>query len=128
MKKCPNFCWGYKMIGLARTTIDANGAIIFHEDSGKSKFYSMTTRVKKVATLDGACVVVNNGFSESDKDFKVAATFTKAQVAAFEYIYELSELITCSTKTGFFLGIISFYENKNGEITFTFIVKERLDE
>lgn len=109
------------MISITPTTSDTVNFIVIREDP-KSDFGNVTLRVSRSATLDGGCVIDNQGVSDSDRTFTIYATLNEQEASI---VYNIASLYTeaiMSCNQGLFIGVIS--EINMGKITF--LVKERI--
>ena len=114
------------MIGLSKQTSDAtNGAIILKQSSDRDQF-SASARISHSPTLDGACVLVNSGFSECDRKISVTAKVRKAKEDKIKTFFRNETLVTIAAKDGCYSGAIQRVKIKNGTLVLSLVIKEKL--
>ena len=94
------------MIALSANTFDASGNVVF-EEASNSVLRDGARRVARTKTLDGGCVIVDGGFTASDKTFIIGMEYDATKVAVVKHLHEEYTLIYVATDTGFYSGVIS---------------------
>ncbi len=71
-----------------------------------------TKRISRVATLDGGCVISNNGITDSDRTFKFTAKKVPEDVRLSLWVFFQNEtLVLLSCPEGVFSGHIGIGKN-----------------
>lgn len=111
------------MISISMTTSDQNGSVII--PNGDSDLTSFTSRVARQATLDGGCVIIHSGVSDSDRTFRISTVINESHKTAIDYINRNSSLIIISCSEGLFLGTISSLSFAGPKLSMTILIKSK---
>ena len=112
------------MISISMIVSDVDGSFILN-NTQKCDFGHRPSRISRVATLDGGAVIVNSGISHGDRTFSIESRVSKADMEAFGYIYETSAAVMVVISDGLFYGVISDFEDKNGLLKATILIKNK---
>ncbi|OGC00146.1 hypothetical protein A2V82_16555 [candidate division KSB1 bacterium RBG_16_48_16] len=83
--------------------------------------------MSRTATLDGGCIIEDNGLSHSDRTFRIiSSSLTKEDAALLGQMIEFYAVLYLSTPDGVFSGAIENLGYSNGTVTASFLVKEKL--
>ena len=118
------------MIGLNSITIDVQGDVVV-ETLSSSNLHNSTRRVSRTKTLDGGCVIVDGGFSDSDRTLEVVIKYSLAAYTIIKHLHKDETLIYISTDSNFYSGVISALNLNHDQletIKFTILTKEKLNE
>ena len=118
------------MIGLSSITVDTAGDVTL-DTLSDFNFTTSSRRVSRTKTLDGGCVIVDGGFSDSDKTLNITTQYSDTAYTIIKHLHEDKTLIYVSTDTNFYSGVISALSPKTDTIKiiqFTILVKEKLNE
>ena len=116
------------MIALSSILADTDGDVVF-DMTQKSKLDDSSRRVSRTKTLDGGCVIVDGGFSESDKTLTVSTKYIAGIFNKIKHLHEGETLIHISLNKVFYSGVISKLSLKRGtqeNIVITILIKEKL--
>jgi len=117
------------MIGLSSITVDATGDVLL-DILPESILYDSTRRVSRTKTLDGGCVIVDGGFSDSDRTLDIVAIYSDSTYAIVKHLHEDKTLIYISTDTNFYSGVISskiIKQDITKTIKIQILIKEKLN-
>lgn len=91
-------------IGISTETYDLDGAKALNNDPATDqKNNDGARRVSRTATLDGGCVIYDNGYTAADRKFLVRTPDDNGTIAAWaERIFKNYTSITLSTQNGIF--------------------------
>jgi hypothetical protein len=93
--------------------------IILKQNAGVSRLREISRRLSRSATLDGGGVLVDSGYSASDRVLTVNARVTSAEQAILEYIAKNYTRVTVVTAEGVFSCGVSNLVTDNGDVTLT---------
>ena len=116
------------MVGLSSILADTAGDIVF-DMTQKSKLDDTSRRVSRTKTLDGGCVIVDGGFSESDKTLTVSTKYNVGVFDKIKHLHERKPLIHVSVNKAFYSGTISKLSLTRGiqeTVIITILIKEKL--
>ena len=86
-----------------------------------------TKRISRVATLDGGCVISNNGITDSDRTFKFTARQVPEDVRLSLWAFFQNEtLVLLSCPEGVFSGYLEKVKIQNSDVAVFFLVYEKL--
>jgi hypothetical protein len=113
------------MISLSAPTYDTQGALIC--PTGYAVLQSPSRRASRIATLDGGATLVDGGWSDADRTYKLTIpSATRAQRDSIIWLmtYHSTAILSCSD--GCFSVLISALSYSNGKATLTAEVLEAL--
>jgi hypothetical protein len=114
-------------ICLSSPSYDPAGTVWLTVDPAATKFEECQRRVSRTATLDGGCLIFDNGYSDSDRTIAIGfLDMTTAQEDSLRYLFQTYPLLYLAAPAGFFLGAIERMTINNGKGTISFLVKENL--
>jgi len=116
------------MIALSANTVDADGNVVFDE-TNDSNLRDTARRVSRTKTLDGGCVIVDGGWTASDKTLNIGLKYDAAKVAVVKHLHEDYTLILISMNEGFYSGVISglsFPRTGVAEVLVEVLIKEQI--
>lgn len=114
------------MISISTPTFDVAGSEVLNPDI-KSDIDTVERRVSRTKTLDGGVTIDDMGFSWGDVTLKLL--FSALSEATAENIRRLTSSYTnliVSTKDGVFSTSPSRFDNKEGVVTLTLLIKEKI--
>jgi hypothetical protein len=112
---------------IAVTTDDS--VVVLKEDVEASNEVEILPRVNRTATLDGGAVLTVSGNSHADRTLTIKGKdVPPATELALRRISIQSRIVTLANKEGVFLGAISKFTSNNGDVSFTFLIKEKLTQ
>lgn len=114
------------IISLCSRVFDPVGDLVINIDAS-SEMSNTVRRVNRVKTLDGGVSINDTGFSESDREFKIKAKLSQSEIDQISRLYQLYPLLSISTKTGVFEGVIDQISESPPVTNINFLVKARLD-
>ena len=86
-----------------------------------------TRRIAKTATLDGSSVIVDSGYSDSDRSLRFEAqNVTQADRDSLWAMFEDESLLHLACPEGLFSGYLEVVKIENAEVSFTFSVYSKL--
>ncbi|MBF0140069.1 MAG: hypothetical protein HQL74_07300 [Magnetococcales bacterium] len=113
------------MISLTARVYDPDGWVVL--DVAPAETRTKQRRVTKTGTLDGGQYIDDLGFSPSDVDFVFKInTITEAQAAVLDRLVSMYSLVNCSTRDGFFSGVIQKVAFADKAVI-TFMVKDKIE-
>ena len=115
------------MIGLSSILVDTVGSVVFQE-LPKSKLNDSSRRISRTKTLDGGCIIVDGGFSESDRTFDILTEYNEDKYNIIQHLHEDKTLINVIINKNFYTGSISFFKDTGEIIQITILTKEKLNE
>lgn len=112
---------------IAIATVEAGSHVIL--DAIQNDTRKNTRRLSKTATLDGGSVIVDSGFSDSDRSFsfEFADIGPTSRDALWEMFQEES-LVYLSCPEGVFSGVLESVDIENSTGKLKFSVLEKLTE
>lgn len=111
---------------ISTPTFDLNGSVRIKTMSG-TELKTNSRRITRTATLDGGSVIVDGGFSDSDRTFRVAYWgMSEADEANLWAIFQDYPLVILSVSEGCFSAAIESMVAKDGEGNLTILFNERL--
>ncbi len=113
------------MIGISTLTVNIAGALVI-EELPASRLRELSTRVSRVATLDGSAVITHSGFSHADRTWSIKAAISEAQEAQLREIHETETLLYFASAEGFFSGVIERLTTDNGELIMSVLIQEKI--
>lgn len=115
------------MISISTPTFDLDGSMVIRKYDPSTDFRSKSRRVSRTATLDGGCVIEDNGLSHSDRTFRItASSLSEADVLHLNDLIGAYATLYISTREGIFSGVIENLGDSSGVMTLSFLVKEKL--
>lgn len=117
------------MVSLSSILADVDGNIVF-EALPSTASNDTTRRVSRTKTLDGGCVIVDGGFSDSDRTLNIHVDYNESTLTAIQYLHENKTLIHVVIDDYFYSGVISSVTLSRGtqeNIKLQILVKEKLN-
>ena len=112
------------MVIITRTT-QATNSYVRIKELPSSDLYTAQARVSRTATLDGGAVVDHLGFSHGDRTMRIVCFLTEAEEDLLWDIFTNDTLVGFSCRDGYFVGAIRAMTKNNGNVNFTFLVREK---
>lgn len=112
------------MIIITKTSQATNSYVKINE-LPESDLGTIQARVNRSATLDGGVVIDHMGFVEGDRTMQILARVSKAESAQLWSIMKSELLVGLACEDGYFTGAISSMVRKAGNVSFTFLVKNK---
>ena len=106
------------------TQISSSYGVVLQEDPDGTNLDRLSRRVSRAATLDGAAVVSDSGYSDTDRTLVIAAEITEAQKTALDYMFQTYSLLNVSTPAGFFVCAPKNMDPDHGQLKLTLLVTE----
>ena len=114
------------LISLAAPNFDLDGAVMLKATLA-SVLGDTDRRVSRSATLDGGVVLTDFGFSHGDRTLEVVvAEISPEDYALLAYLHQTYPLLTLSCDQGHFIGCLQSLRPKDGGVTCSYLVKEKL--
>ncbi|WP_027714894.1 hypothetical protein [Desulfuromonas sp. TF] len=114
------------MIYLAAPVFDLQGMVTLSRTS-LSDYGALTRRGSRSATLDGAAVLLDSGYSEADRTFRIVAKGQSREIyEAAAYLLRTYSQLLLSCPEGLFVGGLRDLRPQGADIVFTFLVLEKL--
>ena len=115
------------MISISTPTFDLSGSLIIRDYDPSTDVKSRSRRVSRTATLDGGCVIEDNGLSHSDRTLKIISKGLSAlEVENLERLIEFYSELYVSTAEGVFAGVMENLNQKKDEVTVSFLVERKI--
>ncbi len=116
---------GFPFIGITTYLATSYGPWVFQQLPG-TEMEKTVARVNRFKTLDGGIVFSHRGVSDGDRDMKIVAEFSEAQVIAFREAIENSTYFNLFNREGVFKTLIKdfSFNGKNANINFYVSSKE----
>lgn len=115
------------MISISTPTFDLGGSLIIRGYDPSTDFRSKSRRVSRTATLDGGCVIEDNGLSHSDRTFRIiSSSLSEADVIHLNQLIGVYSILYISTREGIFKGVIETLGYNRGAGTISFLIKEKI--
>jgi len=115
------------MIAIATPTYDLSGHRIFTR-AENSEFKQVSRRGTRTKTLDGGISIYDGGYSDGDRTLNIVQyNPTEADYNFCKYIVQYYSEVVVSCVEGIFLCWPQTTNIKNNELTFTLLVKEKLN-
>lgn len=115
------------MIAISTPTFDLDGSLVIRDYDPSTDIRSRSRRVSRTATLDGGCVIEDNGLSHADRLFRIVLkALSQAEVENIERLIEYYSELYISTPEGVFGGVMENLNNNNGTVTVSFLVERKL--
>lgn len=114
------------MVIITAPEFDPEGILIIMKLASGSDVDSLTRRTQRTATLDGAAVIVDHGFSDADRTLTVTLTAaTLAQLRTAQRLVRLYPRVIVSARGGVFSGSMNL-RAQNSALTLQIQISERL--
>lgn len=114
------------MISITTPTFDAYGAEMLKPDT-KSDYGSLDRRASRTKTLDGGVTIDDMGFSWGDVTLKMIFTnLNDVSAANLKRLTSSYSRLIASTKDGVFNVSPSRFEEKDGVVSITLLISEKL--
>jgi len=115
------------LISITTVNFSLSGHLIF-EASEESDFGATSRRVSRTATLDGGCLITDQGFSHSDRTFRLLSKnpLSTAEIETLRSLHRDYALINAAVPEGVFQGVVESFRETNGFVTMTILVKEKI--
>jgi len=114
------------MISITTKIYDLNGQVIIDPDPD-SNLYKNMRRMTRTPTLDGGCVIVDQGVSNADRTLDVRKTgISAAKSDLINYIFRTYSLIQVSFYDGCFEAAIDSLDLNEGKLKMKILIKTRL--
>lgn len=111
---------------ISTPTFDLNGTVKIKTMSG-TELKSNSRRITRTATLDGGAVIVDGGYSDSDRTFRVVYWgMSETDEANLWAIFQDYPLVILSVAEGCFYAAIESMAARDGEGNLTILFNERL--
>ncbi len=115
------------MISITTTTVRTYSIVIFRRGyKVNSTIRDGQARISKSKTLDGAVVIVHNGFVEGDRSLDINGKLTRTEVTALWNIFSTQTFVNIAIDDGVFDGVISRLKVDSGQIQMQIEMKEKL--
>lgn len=117
------------MVSLSSILVDVDGNIVF-EALPSTSTNDTTRRVSRTKTLDGGCVIVDGGFSDSDRTLNIHVDYNETIFSKIQYLHENKTLVHVVIDDNFYSGAISSVTLSRGTqeaIRLQILVKEKLN-
>lgn len=114
------------MIAISTITQNTSGAVVLHGFLKTDR--DNTGRVNRTATLDGGCVIDNQGFSDSDRTIAGSFEIDKTTGDLLWAIFEASPMVNLALDHGFYRAAFSSLKVDNGIADFSLLIQEALHE
>lgn len=111
---------------LSTINYSASDPIIF-DIADDSQVRDAASRISRTATLDGGCLIVNDGFADADRTIQLQADNCSEQSASD--LWDLARLATAvilSIGSEVLQGYISNYRERGSMIVVNFLVERKL--
>ena len=96
----------------------------FKEIKDGTDVESRSRRVSRVSTLDGESVVVDSGYTDTDRDLVIKAKLSIEDSLKLKYMFENFTLFTVVTNDGCYSCVAKKIKPKNGLVVMKFLVAE----
>ena len=115
-------------IGIANYAYDIDGALLIHPVPGENDTRSGVRRVTRTATLDGGCVVVDGGVSDSDRTLDLSVESAKDLWEAVWALFNSAVSVVVSTDDGCYLAKLEKVSEKDARINLSILIQARISE
>lgn len=112
------------MISISTTSASTNQLIL--NEKLLSSPETQTARISRSKTLDGGCVIVNNGMRDADRTFDYSVRTSQTNCNIMNYLFRNETLISIANDTGVFHAVFETFRNNDGLLEMTFLVKESI--
>jgi hypothetical protein len=113
------------VISVTAQTYDASGAVVLRGLPG-SDLLNGARRVTRHSTLDGGVLLNDLGFAHGDRDLVLSGQVTETEETSLWYLFRTYSTVSVATKEGLFSCGMRDFQSKNGDMSLTFLVKEKL--
>lgn len=111
---------------ISTLTFDPDGAVTI-DLMPETRMGESRRRVNRIATLDGAAVVNDFGYSDADRTIRLQwKPVSKARESNIQRLVETYARLHISTADGFFLVAPEYYEPRTNESLLVLLVLEKL--
>jgi hypothetical protein len=116
------------MVSISPPTFDIVGPLLIQEDA-TSNMVSESRRVSRTATLDGGVAISDMGYAHGDRTFQIKIkNATRELIEKASYLHRNYPYLILANYEGVFLGAVASLALRNGELSITYLVKEKLTE
>ena len=114
------------IIGLSAQTEDASGAVII-EPSFETNIRNAEKRISRIKTLDGGCIVTDNGHVDCDRTFDISTLSSSESWTVLWHLYVDALWIIVATDEGCFKAAIQNIQDTDNKIKIRVLIKEKLN-
>lgn len=116
------------LIGIATVDYNLTGFARFHV-ADTSDLTTQTRRVSRTPTLDGGCLITDQGYSAADRTMKIrsAGPLSGEVLARLQSMHQSYSLVDLCTPEGVFRGVMQQFTAPQGIVSITFLVKEQVN-
>jgi mevalonate pyrophosphate decarboxylase len=115
------------IVSLCAALFDYGGNFLFSTDMTDSDFSHVARRVSRSATLDGGCIIVDNGYSPSDATFTIVPRdISNAERLGLLGMIQRHSALTVAVGENVFRGVVETVEDKD-KLKIKFLVQEKLN-
>jgi len=104
------------------TTQASSEYVVKIKENPNSKIKDFYRRVSRIATLDGGSVVIDSGYTDTDRTLTIEGRITEAQKTMLEYMIENYPLWNVSAKGEFFSCSPNRMTCDNGKLYLTLLI------
>lgn len=115
------------LVAISSVEFSATAHLLF-EAAEDSDIENTSRRVSRTATLDGGCLITDDGFSNADTTFNLASKdpLSEYDLAILRTLHQDHSLVVASLPTGVYKGVISRFKTVKGLASLTILAKEKL--
>jgi hypothetical protein len=107
----------------------ATETVILQESISGTDYGEILPRISRTATLDGGAVIATSGCTHADRTLEVVSDNTPlASEDILRRMAAQASMVQLSNYEGVFTGYISRFSAKSAEVSFTFLVQEKLTQ
>jgi hypothetical protein len=116
------------IVSICSKLYDNQGNFLVDADENDSDFSSVSRRVSRSATLDGGCIIVDNGYTPSDATFTIVIKkIDDSKRLGILAMTKIHSLVTVANKDAVYEGVIESIQDINS-MKIKFLVKSILSE
>jgi len=116
------------LISICAELFDLGGDFLLDADPADSDFSGIARRVSRTATLDGGCILVDNGYTASDAVFVIVLkSLDVATRARLNALVMTHSAILVSPGDGVYAGVVEKMDD-GGFLKIRFLVNQQISE
>lgn len=115
------------MISICAEQYDPEYSPVLLRLSPGTDLVNVSRRVSRIATLDGGCIITDHGVSHADRTFEISIANIPPDLERRLFgLYVTYAWLRVSTWEGVYRSKISRYRYREGTLSITILIKEKL--
>lgn len=112
------------MISISAITQNTSGNVVIDYDL-ESDIRTNTSRVSRIATLDGGSTITHSGYSDSDRTLRITGRINETDSETLWDLFDNETFMLFSIPDGLYLGVIQSLNIDNGELSMSILINNK---